>query len=70
MTRLTGRVIRIVREKGFGFIRVDGGKAEYFFHRSACPIGVFETLVDDDAVSFTPAEGAKGPRAESVELLG
>lgn len=31
-----GRVVRMVTERGFGFIREDNGKREYFFHRKDC----------------------------------
>ena len=35
MAAMTGKVIRIVGDKGFGFIRATEGEAEYFFHRTA-----------------------------------
>lgn len=64
---MTGRIVRLVREKGFGFIR-DSNGVEYFFHASAL-IGVnFQTLSGDEAVTFEESEGDKGPRAEAVEL--
>jgi cold shock protein len=68
--RVTGRVVRIVREKGFGFIRADRPPVvEYFFHRSACG-DAWDTLCEHQPVSFLAADGAKGPRAELIEILG
>lgn len=66
---MNGVIKRIVRDKGFGFIRVEDG-TEYFFHRSACGRGVsFETLSEGERVEFEEesGKGDKGPRAGSVE---
>ena len=38
----TGTIKRLVRDRGFGFIRDDGGQ-EWFFHRSAVQ-GSFDQL--------------------------
>jgi len=65
--RHSGTVIRLVKDKGFGFIAADGGNAEHFFHRSACAFD-FEQLQEGAAVTFEPSVGEKGPRAEQVEL--
>ena len=65
-----GTVKRTYGDKGFGFIREDGGQNDYFFHRSAVlPPGVFDEIVEGDKVSFDPGEGQKGPRAANVVLL-
>jgi CspA family cold shock protein len=64
----TGTVKKIVREKGFGFVRGDDGK-EYFFHKSACDPGEFDKLLENDAVDFDIEEknpSPKGPRAARV----
>jgi CspA family cold shock protein len=63
--RIAGTIVRLVIEKGFGFVR-DGGGHDYFFHRSAITDGVFEDLQQGDHVTFVAAVGAKGPRAESI----
>lgn len=65
-TKTTGTVVRIVREKAFGFIKAESGQ-EFFFHRSA--VEEFDDLQEGDTVQFIRGEGAKGPRAESVERL-
>lgn len=65
----TGRVKRLVTDKGFGFIKDDSDSTEYFFHRSALSGGVFEHLVEGARVRFEPEESAKGPRATKVQEL-
>ena len=39
----TGTIARLLIDKGFGFIRDEGG-TEHFFHRSAVRSQVFELL--------------------------
>ena len=58
----TGTIARLLIDKGFGFIRDEGG-IEHFFHRSAVRGAVFELLREGQRVEFTPEESAKGPRA-------
>jgi CspA family cold shock protein len=60
---LTGTVVRLLEDKGFGFIR-GADNVEYFFHRSAAP--EFDSLKAGASVVFLPTEAPKGPRAESV----
>ena len=60
---LNGSVRRIVRDRGFGFIRSGGD--EYFFHHTSYD-GDFQTLQENDEVTFTLGESPKGPRAENV----
>jgi CspA family cold shock protein len=61
-----GKIIRVVRDKGFGFIRDDRGQ-ELFFHRSAVE-GDFNNLQEGQTVAFQEEQSAKGPRAGSVRL--
>jgi cold shock CspA family protein len=71
---MTGQIKRLHTDKGFGFIASDnpelddrGKPIEYFFHRSAVKNARFEDLQEGQTiVSFEPAEGTKGPRAEDV----
>ena len=60
----TGRVTKILREKGFGFLREDGTGGEYFFHRSSADS--FDALREGQPVNFTATTGPKGLRAEDV----
>ena len=60
----TGTIKRLVRDRGFGFIRDDGGQ-EWFFHRSSVQ-GNFDQLSEGQHVSFDEEPSPKGPRAGNV----
>ena len=53
----SGVIKRLVRDRGFGFIRDDNGQ-EWFFHRSSVQDGSFDGLNEPSA---------KGPRAGNVK---
>ncbi len=62
---MKGKIKRLIRERGFGFITAENGK-EIFFHRSAL-FGVnFDALEEDTGVEFELEKGPKGPRAKNV----
>ena len=63
----TGTIARLLIDKGFGFIRDEGG-IEHFFHRSAIRGAVFELLREGQRVEFSIEESSKGPRAGDVRL--
>jgi CspA family cold shock protein len=64
-TRMSsGTIKRLVRDRGFGFIRDEGGQ-EWFFHRSSVQ-GSFDSLIEGQRVSFEEEPSAKGPRAGNV----
>jgi len=63
-----GTIKRLVRDRGFGFIRDDGGQ-EWFFHRSAVD-GNFDDLTEGQRVTFEEEPSAKGPRAAKVRSEG
>jgi CspA family cold shock protein len=63
-----GTIKRLVRDRGFGFIRDDGGQ-EWFFHRSAVQ-GSFDQLNEGQRVNFEEEPSAKGPRAGNVRSEG
>jgi cold shock CspA family protein len=60
----TGTIVRVAREKGFGFIRDERGQ-ELFFHRSSVQ-GSFEDLTEGQRVTFEEEASTKGPRAGNV----
>ena len=64
----TGTIARLLIDKGFGFIRDEGG-IEHFFHRSAVRGAVFELLREGQRVEFSSEESTKGPRAGDVRLI-
>jgi CspA family cold shock protein len=61
----SGTIKRLVRDRGFGFIRDDNGQ-EWFFHRSAVRDSGFDQLNEGQRVSFEEEPSAKGPRAGDV----
>lgn len=63
---MQGTVKFFNRKKGFGFISGEDGK-DYFVHFTALGQGTF--IRDNDIVSFTPAEGDRGLKAEQVQLV-
>jgi CspA family cold shock protein len=60
-----GTIKRLVRDRGFGFIKDEGGQ-EYFFHRDAVEAGNFEQLNEGQRVSFDEEPSQKGPRAANI----
>jgi CspA family cold shock protein len=60
-----GRIKKMVRERGFGFIRGEDGK-EVFFHRSGLNAGDYDGLNEGDLVEYVIQEGPRGARAEHV----
>ena len=60
-----GTIKRLVKDRGFGFIRDDGGQ-EWFFHRTAVTGSEFEQLNEGERVSFDEEPSAKGPRAGNI----
>lgn len=68
---MTGKVKKLVTEKGFGFIQ-GSGKQDVFFHHTTVCDRQFDDLVEGQAVEYTVDDGGsaqKGPRAASVRPL-
>jgi CspA family cold shock protein len=65
---MTGKITRIVGDKGFGFITGEDGQ-DYFFHRSALQGEAFEARLQGSGVSFDAVNGPKGLRAEMVRVV-
>jgi cold shock protein len=58
--------IKKLTDKGFGFINT--GKAKDLFFHSSSVAGVsYEQLEEGQRVSYTEAQGPKGPCAENVK---
>ena len=64
----TGEIVRLVRDRGFGFIRFADGR-EIFFHASGM-VGIpFDDLQEGQQVTFSVAqdERGRGERAVGVQ---
>lgn len=66
---MTGKIARVIVDKGFGFLRGDADGVERFFHRSAVWGSPFETLREGQPVEFEEEKNPKGPRAKQVQVL-
>ena len=60
-----GTIAKVVRDRGFGFIRGNDGK-EVFFHRSGLVGLNFDDLEQGQVVDFEVEKGPKGLRAANV----
>lgn len=65
---MNGSIKRLVRDRGFGFILSDDGR-EYFFHSTGLQNAQFDSLQEQDPVSFEASpDTKKGLRAEQVRV--
>lgn len=62
---MQGTIKRVIRDRGFGFIRSADGQ-EIFFHRSSLQQLNFDGLNEGESVEFEVERGEKGMRAVSV----
>jgi CspA family cold shock protein len=67
---MQGTVVRMIRDRGFGFVRCEDG-TEVFFHHSALPRGVFDTIQEGQEMEFDIENDVRGrgQRATNVELI-
>lgn len=64
---MTGVIKKIMSDKPFGFITVEGRDKDLFFHKDKV-VGVFEDLKEGDTVTFDEdTTGEKGPAAVNVQ---
>lgn len=63
----TGKIKKLIRERGFGFISDSDGR-EIFFHQSGLVDITFDSLTEDQDVEFEVENSPKGPRAISIKL--
>ncbi len=63
----SGTIVRLLTDKGFGFISDEAG-VEHFFHQSGVQDAVFASLQEGQRVEFTVEESTKGPRACDVRV--
>lgn len=66
-----GQIKRLVRDRGFGFIRPEGATEDIFFHSSSLQSGVFDQLNEGQTVEFDKEADPRDPkrsRAVNVRL--
>lgn len=66
--KVKGKIKKLVRDRGFGFVRGDDGK-EVFFHRSGLGSTDYDSLAEGDIVEYVVQEGPRGARAENVRTV-
>ena len=69
MARQTGVVEFFKDDKGYGFIRPDGGGKDVFVHHSVIQMDGFKSLKRGDRVEFEITDDPKGPRASDVRRI-
>jgi CspA family cold shock protein len=65
----TGSIKWFSPEKGYGFIRPDGGGKDVFVHHSQIKMDGFRTLEEGNKVQFDVEKGPKGLQALNVTKL-
>ena len=64
----TGKIKKLVRERGFGFISDTDGR-ELFFHQNSLVEVKFDSLNEEQSVSYDVEKSDKGPRAINVHVV-
>jgi cold shock protein len=67
----TGNISRLVRDRGFGFIKSPESSEDVFFHSSSIDSGVFDDLNEGQTVEFDMESDPKQPnrsRAAHVKV--
>lgn len=64
----TGKIKKVVSDRGFGFISDTDGR-EVFFHQSGLVDVKFDSLKEDQGVEFDIEDSPKGPRAINVRVV-
>lgn len=58
----TGKISRIVRDRGFGFIQSSESREDVFFHTSSLVAGGFDDLQEGQNVEFEVQPDPRDPR--------
>lgn len=68
----TGIIKKVITDKGFGFLKVEGREKDLFFHASGVKGGkpAFENMREGDKVKFADiVNNGKGESAQDVEVV-
>ncbi|MBU4345781.1 MAG: cold shock domain-containing protein [Candidatus Omnitrophica bacterium] len=63
-----GKIKKLVRDRGFGFISATDGR-EVFFHQSSLVDVQFDALNEEQEVEFDVESSPKGARAINVKVI-
>ncbi len=66
--KMTGKVKKFNKEKGFGFIKLDDDR-DVFFHYSQLVMEGFKTIEEGADVEFDLIEGDRGLQAHNIVRL-
>ena len=67
---MTGTIKKIMRQKGFGFIKPDDGGRDVFVHITAVERAGLKSLNEGQRISFDvePDKKGKGPKAVNLVI--
>ncbi len=57
-----GKIVRMIKDRGFGFIQAEGGTEEVFFHSTSVTSGTFDELREGKTVEFEIEPDPRNPR--------
>jgi CspA family cold shock protein len=63
----TGSIVRLVRDRGFGFIKADNGN-DIFFHSSGVTTGMYDDLREDQQVTYDTEQDTRGRGIRAVNV--
>ena len=64
---MTGKIVRLVRDRGFGFIRTESGQ-EIFFHATGLVGATFEALTEGETVEFDVEPDPRSPKERAINV--
>ncbi len=64
---MTGQIVRLVRDRGFGFIRAQDGQ-DVFFHRTELQEASFDALRGDEQVEYDMGRDSRTGRERAVNV--
>lgn len=67
--RQLGTVVRLLPNKGFGFVRGPDGIQRFFHASEVVPTGSFDLLREGQGVTFTPAKNEDRGRGNQLRAL-